>query len=317
MDHDETTSALLRVVDDFATTHVASMARRVECDSNALHAIMARADELGLHELAHDGLYHSPCCDAQTLIQLIGRIGECDVSIALHLFSTMGHGALQRHLMHQLAPVPIIPYAHCGFVMVPAPAETEMYAIHTQSNGYALVRTDRTTMTTRQYMGLRGVTWLIPTPLPTGTIVEDIAPLAYNQFLQEMSLLYQCLTLSLLRATIRYAHAYANTRHTFGRAIVRWQAISQKLARMAIAYEQAATCFDTAVQRPETSGTVRQSQHLLCAVLDEIVEGAVQTLGGHGYLVDHPVEKWMRDGQVLKVLLRELGTIQPCCGHTS
>ena len=29
---------------------------------------------------------------------------------------------------------------------------------------------------------------------------------------------------------------------------------------------------------------------------------AVQVLGGHGYIMDHPVEKWMRDARTLGVI---------------
>jgi acyl-CoA dehydrogenase len=31
----------------------------------------------------------------------------------------------------------------------------------------------------------------------------------------------------------------------------------------------------------------------------QVTSDAVQVLGGHGYLWDHPVEKWMRDARTL------------------
>jgi alkylation response protein AidB-like acyl-CoA dehydrogenase len=34
----------------------------------------------------------------------------------------------------------------------------------------------------------------------------------------------------------------------------------------------------------------------------EVAVNAVQTLGGHGYLKLHPVEKWMRDVEFIRLL---------------
>ena len=34
----------------------------------------------------------------------------------------------------------------------------------------------------------------------------------------------------------------------------------------------------------------------------EVATDAVQMLGGHGYIQDHPVEKWMRDIRTLGVV---------------
>jgi len=34
-------------------------------------------------------------------------------------------------------------------------------------------------------------------------------------------------------------------------------------------------------------------------MLDFVTSSAVQVLGGAGFVQDHPVEKWMRDGHVL------------------
>jgi len=33
----------------------------------------------------------------------------------------------------------------------------------------------------------------------------------------------------------------------------------------------------------------------------EVADRAVQVLGGHGYMADHPVEKWLRDARALGV----------------
>ncbi len=34
----------------------------------------------------------------------------------------------------------------------------------------------------------------------------------------------------------------------------------------------------------------------------EVGVGALQLMGGHGYLTDHPVEKWLRDMETLRLI---------------
>jgi alkylation response protein AidB-like acyl-CoA dehydrogenase len=35
----------------------------------------------------------------------------------------------------------------------------------------------------------------------------------------------------------------------------------------------------------------------------KVTDGAVQVLGGHGYIRDHPVELWLRNGRGLATLV--------------
>ncbi|MBI2344267.1 MAG: acyl-CoA/acyl-ACP dehydrogenase [Deltaproteobacteria bacterium] len=305
----EMTNALLPPVEDFAATCVAPMSRRMERDPAVWSAIAARASELGLHDIASGGFYHNPYCDAAALAQIIGCVGQRDAAIALRLFAGLIHSALQSRAAHPLVTAPIFPYEPCAFVMAMNVPVADSYMIRSSASGHELLLIGTTMAATRQYMGFRGISWFAPQSAPVRVMLGNISTSDYASFLDEISLLYQCVTFGLLRATIQYAHAYAHERQTFGRAIVRWQAVSQKLANMAIGYERATACFDHALHHPQTPGAVWQSQCLLCTVLDDIVEGAVQVLGGHGYLEDHPVEKWMRDAQVLKTMLRELGAI--------
>jgi len=111
------------------------------------------------------------------------------------------------------------------------------------------------------------------------------------------------LLVGLSRAAWEHASRYAQDRVTFGRRLVDHQAVAFMLVEMAMA----ASVARLAVWRAASTGDAWQSR----AALDEAREvalmctdRAVQLLGGHGYLEDHPVEKWMREARALSVCWR-------------
>lgn len=108
------------------------------------------------------------------------------------------------------------------------------------------------------------------------------------------------------RASLEYAAEYAKERQAFGRPIGAFQAISFKIADMAIAVDsgraalwKAAWLLDRGEASP-SDVTAAVGQCLEAAIL--CGDDGVQVLGGHGYITDHPVEKWFRDGVTLSVL---------------
>ncbi|MGH2753797.1 MAG: acyl-CoA dehydrogenase family protein [Actinomycetota bacterium] len=107
------------------------------------------------------------------------------------------------------------------------------------------------------------------------------------------------------RASLEYAAKYATEREAFGKPIGAFQGISFKIADMAIEVDAArvslwraawkvdrgeATLADVAEATGQALGTA-----VLCG------DDGVQVLGGHGYIRDHPVEKWFRDAVTLSV----------------
>jgi alkylation response protein AidB-like acyl-CoA dehydrogenase len=111
--------------------------------------------------------------------------------------------------------------------------------------------------------------------------------------------------LGCARASLEYASQYAIEREAFGKAIGAFQGISFKIADMAILVDAArvslwraawkidrgeATLADVA----EATGQALEAS-LICG------DDGVQVLGGHGYVRDHPVEKWFRDAVTLSV----------------
>jgi alkylation response protein AidB-like acyl-CoA dehydrogenase len=103
------------------------------------------------------------------------------------------------------------------------------------------------------------------------------------------------------RAAHEYALAYAKEREAFGEPIAHRQSIAFMLANMRIEIEatrllcwEAAYKFDH--QEDANKSALLARQYADKMVL-EVTDGAVQVLGGHGYVKDHPVELWLRNGR--------------------
>lgn len=113
----------------------------------------------------------------------------------------------------------------------------------------------------------------------------------------------------LMEAACHYATEYTATRKAFGQEIAKFQAVSFRIAKMVIEKRvtnhfvlEAAQALDEkqedALQKAKK--TIFQAHKAVKYVTDS----AVQLLGGHGFVQDYPVEKWMRDAQA-QVMLYE------------
>lgn len=110
-----------------------------------------------------------------------------------------------------------------------------------------------------------------------------------------------------MQAAVDFATAYTAERQAFGRPIASFQGVSFKVAQMVIETRvvrnlllQAAWAIDEGKQWAE--GYSLRAIHRAHRGVRFVTDSAVQLLGGHGYVRDYPVEKWMRDAQA-QVLL--------------
>lgn len=113
------------------------------------------------------------------------------------------------------------------------------------------------------------------------------------------------IALGCARASFEYAANYATEREAFGKAIGAFQGISFKIAEMAtevdaarIAVWRAAWKLERGECRPSD---IAEALGLALATAIRCGDDGVQVLGGHGYMQDHPVEKWFRDAVTLSV----------------
>lgn len=115
------------------------------------------------------------------------------------------------------------------------------------------------------------------------------------------------MAVGLSQAALDYACDYAKEREVFGVKVAQKQAIAFMLAEMATEIEairlltwEAAWKLDTA--RPDASHEAHLAFNGAVDMAMMVTDRAVQILGGHGYVRDHPVELWMRNGRGVAVL---------------
>jgi acyl-CoA dehydrogenase len=109
----------------------------------------------------------------------------------------------------------------------------------------------------------------------------------------------------LARAALEYATTYARERVQFGKPIAEHQAVSFRLADMALRVDasrllvwRAARLLD-AGERATAEAAMAKLHASETAMW--CTWAAVQTLGGWGYSREHPVEKWMRDAKLEEI----------------
>lgn len=115
------------------------------------------------------------------------------------------------------------------------------------------------------------------------------------------------LALGLSRAAFEYARDYAKQREAFGGPIAQKQAIAFMLAEMATEIEAIRLLVWEAAWKLDRGVDVARSAHLaLTGAADMammVTDRALQILGGHGYIREHPVERWMRNGRGVPALV--------------
>ncbi len=129
--------------------------------------------------------------------------------------------------------------------------------------------------------------------------VGDAAEAA--RWLVELRVLAAACMLGAARDAAAYARRYALERVAFGKPIAHHQALAFQLVDAATELDTAGLLLGAAAAS-EQPAAVAASHAVVAETALHVVERAVQALGGHGYLCDHPVEKRMRDVRALASL---------------
>lgn len=112
--------------------------------------------------------------------------------------------------------------------------------------------------------------------------------------------------IGIARAAVEYATSYATEREAFGAPIIDNQGIAFPLAELATQIDAARlltwrASWMAANNVPFERGEGSMSKMAASEVAVKATERAVQTLGGWGYITDHPVEKWYRDAKLYTI----------------
>jgi acyl-CoA dehydrogenase len=115
------------------------------------------------------------------------------------------------------------------------------------------------------------------------------------------------IALGVSKGALEYAINYAKDRDVFGMKVAQKQSIAFMLAEMATEIEairvltwEAAWMLDTGKEDAYKEAYLAFTGAADMAMM--VTDRAVQILGGHGYIREHPVEKWMREGRSFVML---------------
>ena len=130
---------------------------------------------------------------------------------------------------------------------------------------------------------------------------------AFKPILASMRVAMAAVAVGLSRAALEYAVDYAKDREVFGVKVAQKQAIAFMLAEMATEIEairllnwEAAWMLDAGKEDAGKQAYLAQTGAADMAM--RVTDCAVQVLGGHGYIREHPVELWMRNGRGIAML---------------
>lgn len=129
----------------------------------------------------------------------------------------------------------------------------------------------------------------------------------FDLILASMRIASASAAVGVAKASLDYATNYAKEREAFGVKIAQKQAIAFMLAEMAIEIEamrlmtwEAAWKLDTGKEDAAQAAYLAFTGAADMAMM--VTDRGVQILGGHGYIREHPVELWMRNGRGFAML---------------
>jgi hypothetical protein len=172
-----------------------------------------------------------------------------------------------------------------------------------------IARDDRATGKLGLCAARTGIAELSGIRVPDSQRLVPEHPLALSRAIALFRLQIAALALGAGTASLDYAHAYASERIAFGKPIIKNQGVAFPFADSAMALDAArldviALAADlphlddaAEVERRTTSAVVRTTRRAL-----DTTRIGVNSLGGHGYLQDHPVERWYRAATTLSAV---------------
>jgi len=135
-----------------------------------------------------------------------------------------------------------------------------------------------------------------------GTDGHELAPI-----MDASRLALAGMAIGISRAAYEYARDYAKDRDVFGVKVAQKQVIAFMLAEMATEIEairlltwEAAWMLDNVNEEASKQSYLALTGATNMTMM--VTDRAVQILGGHGYIREHPVELWMRNGRGIAIL---------------
>jgi len=135
--------------------------------------------------------------------------------------------------------------------------------------------------------------------VPAGALLADADPEVYAECVRRSRLAWCAVAVGAAQAALDYLIPYVNERRAFGEPISHRQAVAFGVSDVAIETEGMRLVTYRAAARADAgkpfAREVALARRLCSSYGMQIGSDAVQLLGGHGYIKDHPVERWYRD----------------------
>jgi len=153
-----------------------------------------------------------------------------------------------------------------------------------------------------KYLGLNAIPFYKVTLEGVKVPKTSLLPGGFSPVLDSSRVAVAAMAVGVARAAFDYSRDYAKDREVFGMKVAQKQAIAFMLAEMATEIEairllvwEGAWAIDNQKEDAGQKAYLALSGAIDLAMM--VTDRAVQILGGHGYIREHPVELWMRNGR--------------------
>ena len=200
--------------------------------------------------------------------------------------------------------------------LVPRAAEAELFLIAAAIDGErpALFvvesKSDGVFIEPDPAMGVRAASTarvvLEDVQVPEDALVAGGKPNVYRECVHRSRIAWSALAVGTAQAVLDYVIPYVNERVAFGEPVSHRQAVAFSVANIGIELEGMRLATYRAASRADQGKSFEREAALawrLCADRGMgIGSDGVGLLGGHGYVKEHPVERWFRDLRAAAVM---------------
>ncbi|WP_246210056.1 acyl-CoA dehydrogenase family protein [Nocardioides piscis] len=142
--------------------------------------------------------------------------------------------------------------------------------------------------------------------VPAGSVLGQTDGSTYAECVRLSRLAWCALAVGTGQAVLDYVSTYVNEREAFGEPISHRQAVAFMVANIAIELQAMRLVTYKAASRAargkDFTREVALARQLCASKGMQIGLDGVQLLGGHGFVKEHPVERWYRDLRAIGIM---------------
>jgi alkylation response protein AidB-like acyl-CoA dehydrogenase len=137
--------------------------------------------------------------------------------------------------------------------------------------------------------------------VPASARLGGERPIDFERIMSQARVALCALALGVARRAYEFSVEYALERKTWGQPIATRQSVAFSIADMRIELDAARLLVWEAAWRLDRGEVATRESYLAKLVVDEmalkVTDEAVMVMGGHGYIRENPVERWLRNAR--------------------